>query len=283
MALQAELAKLEAARTDIAKKERQHVVERRKFGEERKTLGEKLSRLEVLEKAQREAKLNPIDFMKATYGDGWYDVIVEAKMSGVPPANVIASEIAKVREEVTKQFTDRDAANAEANKAAAVKREQTARRELAYEAQEFWKANEKEYPIFRRLGDAAAIANTLAQRIETEYHRTSRRDATTGELLAQGRVITHKEAADLVESEILGLAEEAAAHDKYREKLRSKLQPPAPAPTAGGPKLQRTENQQRRTLSNDLTGSTPGRTPAVTPEDRRARAIAAFNQASRKP
>jgi hypothetical protein len=272
----AELAKLEQARRAIEIKERQHVVERRKFAEERetqkKTLGEKLSRLDALEKREREAQINPEGYLKGVYGEKWFDRIMEAKTNGgVPSAEVLAHEIAKAKEEIRKELTDRDEKSKRSSVEAQRQAEAAARQQLHAEMGDFLKANGKEYPVFKRLGADEHVARLLADRIESEYNRTSRRDETSGKLLAPGKILTTKEAADLLESDILGLAEEAAAHEKYQSKLREKLQPPKPPPPAPGG-----SPQQRRTLSNDLTGSTPsGSAPAATDAEKREKALAA--------
>lgn len=282
--IKADLAKLEAARQDIQRKERQHVLERRKFSTEReaekKTWGEKLSRLEALEKAHAQAKINPEAFLREVYGDKWYDTVVAAKLNnGIPTADVLASEISKAEERIEKKFQEREAERAKADAEAIKQRGENARRQLNAEAADFWKANEKDYPIFKRLGDEAAVTKAISQRIESEYYRTEKRDEETGELLVSGRVLTVKEAADAIESEMLAIAEEAIAHDKYKPKFQEKLAPQKQQQVvSGAPKLQRPENQQRRTLSNDLTGSTPGRQPPASPEEKRQRAIARFNE-----
>lgn len=280
----AELAKLDAAKRAIELKERQHVVERRKFSEQReaekKTWGEKLSRLDSLEKMHREAKINPEGFLKSVYGDSWYDTVVAAKLNGgVPTADVLASEIARAKEEIRSEFTAKDAEREKASAEAARQAEADARQQLHSEMREFLKASGKDYPAFRAIGSEEHVATLLARRIESEYKRTERRDETSGKLLMPGKILTTKEAADLLESDLLALAEETAAHEKYQPKLREKLQPKQPPP---GGSSQRPDPQQRRTLSNDLTGSTPGRAPAMTDAERRERALAAINAARSK-
>lgn len=275
----AELAKLDNARRAIELKERSHVVNVRKFSDEKKTIGEKLSRYEQFEKLKANAKLNPEPYFKELLGENYYDRMVELRLGGgAPTADTVAAELAKIEERVEKKFQDRDAEREKASAAASKTQLEGARRQLLSEAAEFWTTNEKEYPIFKRLGDGPRISAMLAQRIEAEYNRSERRDPDTGALLMAGRILTHKEAADLLESDLLAIAEEAAAHDKYRTKLTAKLAPPKqPPPAPGGP------NQQRRTLSNDLTGTTPGRTPPVSDAERRERAIAARNAALKTP
>lgn len=272
-----ELAKLEQARRAIELKERAHVVQVRKFSEERKTLGEKLSEYESYKKEKAQAKVNPAAAAKALWGEKWFEVLSETQIHGVPPAQLIASEIAAAEERVEQRFAKRDE---ESQRQAAEQRRQAeagARQQLNHETTEFVKSNLKDYPVFKAkmFGGEDRVGALLALRIESEYKRTERRDPATGQVVSPGRILTTKEAADLLESDLLGLAEEAAAHEKYQPKLREKLQPPKPPPPAPGGLP-----QQRRTLSNDLTGSTPSGAPQqLTADERRDRAIAARNAA----
>ncbi len=281
--VKADLAKLEMSRRDIEKKERQHVVERRKFSAEReaekKTWGEKLSRLDSLEKAHAQAKMNPEAFLKSVYGDAWYDTVVSAKLNnGVPTADVLASEIAKVEEKLEQKLAAKEAEREKQASEHRAQAAQHARRQLHAEAGQFWEQSGKDFPVVETLGDARQVADILAKRIEATYHRTTQRDEQ-GNVVRDGQIISLKQAAEALENELISIAEKAVGHEKYREKFKGPL---TPAPGSGGngtPKLQRTENQQRRTLSNDLTGSTPGRTPPATDEERRERALAAINAA----
>lgn len=272
-ALKAELAKVEASRRDIEKKERDHVVKVRKFSEEQKTLGAKLTRLSELEKRDQQAKLNPTSFLKGLYGDKWYDVVTEAKLNGVAPADLVQSEIERVREDFEKKLADKDAQAKAEREAEAKTAIEEARASLLGEAKAFVSSASKDYPIFEGYSPDT-MAAILAQRIETEYNKAFDKNKATG---APTLRLSTKEAAELVEQDMLAIAEKAAAHEKYRPKLAEKMKPPTPAPVVGGPRLQRPEPQQRRTLSNDVTGSTPGKAPPVSDDERRQRAIAAFN------
>lgn len=278
-----EMAKLDAARRDIALKERQHVMQVRKFSEEKKAHEASLQKVTQIEKLQAQAKLNPEAFLKSIYGDKWYDVVVESRINGVPPAQLLADEIAKVEEKFEKKFAERDEARTKADADSQKKAIGSARRQLNLEALDFLKAKTSDYPIFAGLGGEVQVAQLLAQRIEAEYNRTEKRDAATGELLQPGRVLSTKEAADALENELLGFAEKAATSEKYRAKLQEKLQPPKQVAKVAEKSPQRPESsQQRRTLSNEMTGSTPGRQPPASREERMQRAIAAYNAQKQK-
>lgn len=276
-AAKAELARVEAARREVEKKEREHVLKTRKLSEEKKTWGEKLSKLAEYEKREKFAKTNPAGYLQSIYGDKWHDVVTEARINGVAPADLVAEAIENVRSEVEQKFAEKEkaaAAEREAQHQAAI---QQTRRTLAANAHAFVTANAKDYPIFE--GEPPEkIAALLAQRIETEYNSQWSKNQATG---ATTIPLSIKQAADLVEQEMLAIAEKAAAHEKYRPKLTERMKPPVPAAPVGA-KSQQVPTQQRRTLSNDVTGSTPGRAAPVSEEDRRQRAIAAFNAARNK-
>lgn len=271
--VKAELERIEAGRRDIERKERAHVQTLRKHAEEKKTLGEKLSRLAELEKREQSAKLNPVAFLKSIYGDGWYDIATKAKLDGIPPADLVASELEKVKEEFHKELSTRDEQAAQA-------RAESARQALAADAHAFVAASGKEYPVFEGY-QPEAIAKLLAQRVESEYNLAYKRNEATG---APTTPISIKAAADLVESELVAIAERVAASEKYRAKLAEKFKPSAPAPAApAAAKPQRPEPQQRHTLSNDLTGTTPSKTAPLSDAERLERAITARDAARKRP
>lgn len=285
--------KFKSLESELAKKNREHIIERRKWSTTQKTeregLSSKLSRLQELEKREQLAKLNPAGYLHGVYGEKWADQLREVMINGVPPADMMASEVQRLRDEFEQKLADKDTDRQKAESEASKRNVEQARRALHFEAADFYKANEKDYPIFKRLGDERAVAATLAQRIESEYHRSEKRDPETNEVVLSGKVLTAKEAADLLEADLLALAEDAVSHEKYRPKFQEKLQPAKQAATVatsasntGGVKQQvdgkqQSSSQQRRTLTNNLTASTPGRTPALTDAERRERALAARN------
>lgn len=241
---------------------------------EREGLGQKMNRLGELEKMHAQAKLNPEAFLKGVYGDDWYDRVIAAKLNGgVPTAGVLADEIAKVEERVEAKWKARDE---EAKQAADAQRQQSqanARRELQSEAAQFWKASATDFPVLEGLGDAGRVSALLAERIESHYHSTVERDEA-GQLVRNGQILSMKQAAEALETQILGLAEKAVAAPKYADRFKPKV--------AVAPAVRPHAEQPRRTLSNDLTGSTPARSAPANESEKRARAIAAF-ESIRKP
>jgi hypothetical protein len=270
----ARLAELEKAHEQ---KKRELIVNRRQWENERKTLSERAAKAAEYEKREAQAKLNPPAYLKSIYGDGWYDKLVEARISGAPPADVIADELARMEEKVEKKFADRDAARAKAEAEAQQQGQTAARRQLTAEASDFYEAKGAEYPILETLGNAENVAAHIAQRIEQEYHRTTVRDAS-GALLRDANVLTSQEAADLIEKDLLAIADRAAGHDKYAGKLRERLTPAKPAVSVAGglkvvPKSQAAKSQQApvEPSSNRTTDS-----------DRTQRALATYEARRRK-
>lgn len=236
-----------------------------------KTWGEKLSKLSEYEKWEQQAKLNPAA-LERLYGEKWYDKIVEAKVSGAPPADMIASEIAKVREELEAKFSARDEARTKSEAAARQSQDAQVRRELHAEGMQFVKTSGADFPALGDLGPPDRVAALLTQRMEQKYNSTVEKDES-GAIVTHGQVMTMREAAEELETEILAITEKAVKHAKYASRFTPSK---SPAAVIGGPVLQQ-PSQQRRTLSNELTASTSRRTPPANENDRRERAIAAFN------
>lgn len=261
-------AKYKQLETEHQKKVREHIIERRKWDGERKSLSERAQKAGEYEKQQANARLNPPEFLKSIYGEQWHEMINEAKLNGVPPGQLIQQEMQKLREE----FEAKDKSRAESEKSAAEQaadeRTESARRSIFADAAEFYRAKASEYPLLARLGGEPKVARTIAQRIESEFH-------------AQGKILTPSEAADLIESEVLDWAREATKHDKYKVKL----QPSGVSPTVATSKQQQGTQQPaaaRRSLTNDITGSTSSTKPPISEKERRERAEAAYDAARRK-
>lgn len=266
----------QAAWEAAEKKARVNANESRKFASDKTGLGAKLTEYEQLkkyradqERLDSQAKLNKAAFLESKFGKDWYDQIVQERINGgAPTADTVALEVAKVEERFKGELDKRD-------QAAAAERAQAEQRSIENELQQFRaeatgfaKANATEYPIFKRLGDEAAIGAQLDAWIRGEHSRT-------------GKVLTFKEAADALESNMLAIAEEALGAEKYRSKLTEKLKPANTSAVGGGPQ-QRSTEAERRTLSNNLTATTPGqKRPYRTDEQRRADAIAAVDALKR--
>lgn len=279
--------KLEA---EHQRKLKEQIIERRKWESDRKTTGERLSKLSELEKREQQARLNPPAYLKSIYGENWHEVVNESKLNGVPPAQLIEAEMAKMREEFEARLKSHDDDGAKRMQAQQQQQLEQARANIRMEAADFYEASGKDFPILERLGDKAAIASTIAQRIEREFHATSQRDEA-GNLLRQGKVLTTKEAAELIESEMLAVAEAALKAEKYKSRLAPKPPDLTAEKKSESLKLKQQQSgqqhvngqQPRKSLSNEITGSTRDEAPArLSPEERRQRALAAFNAARAK-
>lgn len=273
--------KLEA---EHQKKLKEQIIERRKWEADRKTTGERLSKLSELEKREQQARLNPPAYLKSIYGDNWHEVVNESKLNGVPPAQLIEAEMAKMREEFKAELRSRDDDGAKRLQAQQQQQLEQARANIRLEAADFYEASGQDYPILERLGDKAAVAATIAARIEKEFHATSQRDEA-GNLLRQGRVLTTKEAAELIEGEMLAVAEAAMKAEKYKSRFAPKPPDLTPEKKPESLKLKQQQSgqqqvngqQPRKSLSNELTGSTKDEAPTrLTPDERRRRALAAY-------
>ena len=245
---------------------------------EKKTLADRAAKAAEYEKREQMARLDPPGYLKSLYGDDWHTMVNDAKLNGVPPGQLIQAEMQKLRDE----FEAKDRARTEeANKSRESQRDQAteqARRGIFAEAAAFYREKGKEYPILAKLGGDAAVARTIASRIEAEFNKSVEFDEA-GNVSKQGRILTTSEAADLLEAEVLEWVAEAGKHEKYKAKLT-----PVAAPTTVSASLkpQEKKSQARRSITNDITGSTTATKPPTTDRERRERAEAAFNEARAK-
>lgn len=266
------------------KKLKEQIIERRKWDADRKTTGERLSKLSELEKREQQARLNPPEFLKGIYGDNWHEIVNESKINGVPPAQLLQAEMDKMREEFEAKLRARDEEGTKSLQAQQQQALEQARYNIRLAADEFYSTSAAEYPILERIGDKAAVAAKLAQRIEKEFRSSIQYDEA-GNLVKQGKVMTAREAADVIEGEMLADAE----HAFHAQKYKSRFAPKAPDLTAEKKseslklKQQPTSQQQssgqqpRKSLSNEITGSTKDDAPTrLTPDERRRRALAAY-------
>lgn len=261
-------AKYKALEAEHQKKQREQIIERRKWDGERKTSGERLTKLEQLEKREQSAKVNPVGYLKSVYGEDWQKIINEAALTGATPAQLVQESIDKLREE----FEAKDKSRAEeSTKAAETQRQQAqdnARQTIFAESAAWYRAKASEFPLLAKIGAEPAVARTMAQRIEHEFNKT-------------GKILTAAEAAELIEGDVLEWAREATKHEKYKAKLQ-----PAPASSTVAPSKQQQGTQQpaaaRRSITNDITGSTSPAKPPASDKERLARATAAWDAAKAK-
>ena len=230
---------------------------------EKKTWGEKLSQVERFEKLKANAKLNPEPLLKEVLGDKYYELITEHRLNGgAPPAQIVAAEIEKIREEMNGKLSERDEAlrkereerAAEAKKAG----ESAQAQQVVGYISDFWTKNVGDYPAIEAEGHPPEkIAAMIAAEVRREFDATSEVDEE-GNVVKPGKA-DPKGVADRWEASLLFRAKRISALPKYAAAVpKSEAQP------------------QRRTLSNDLTGSTAAEKPtAMTPEQLRLKALEA--------
>lgn len=268
-------------KTKYELKTKELITQRRRWEAAMKETNTKLAKLpeyekklQEFEKTQKNALRNPTAFLQSVYGEGWYEKVIEAKINGVAPAELMAQEMEKMEARFEAKFAEKEGAQTKAQEEAAKKSEEQARRGLFNEAAQFAQTNLKEYPIFEKLGSPQNIAKTIAQRIETEFFKSIQKDEE-GNITRQGKILSVKEAADLVESELLDLATSAFSHEKYKPKFSpAKAVVVDPKASKAGATLAKA----RKTLSNDIGATTQvAKKAPVSDKERRDRAIAAFN------
>jgi hypothetical protein len=279
-------AKLAAREAAIEKREKAFGAELNKFKDTNKGLGAKLSEYEQLKKEVPELrkyreeseqrkqlrKLNPIAALEEDFGKDWADKVTSLRVNGVPPVDLVASVVQQLKSEFKAELDARDAKTAEATTAAEHAQIDETRAMVAGNASRWYEQNAKDYPVFERLGDAARIGQILGQRIEAEFQRT-------------GKLLTDKEAADLLEGDMLGIVEAAVKADKYKSKLQGGEKPAnvsdASGSVSGDGRTGSTTQPgvTRRTLDNSMTASTSGRAPPRSDAEREQRAMEAFNAA----
>lgn len=262
-------AKYKTLETEHQKKVREHIVERRKWEGDRKALTEKAAKADAYEKREASARLNPAAYLKELYGEQWHEMVTEAKINGVAPAALVQQEMQKLRDELAEKDRARAEEGTKAQESAREQSEQQARQSIFAESAAWYREKATEFPLLAKLGTEPAVARIMAQRIESEFHAT-------------GKVLKTSEVAELIEGEVLEWAREAGKHEKYKPKL----QPPAASSTVNGSKQQQGQPQQpaapRRSITNDITGSTSPRKPPTSDKERLARATAAFDAVKAK-
>lgn len=264
-ALRLEVARTKKASDALAMKQQ------RAHAEEKKTFGEKLSRLSELEKQDAQFKLNKTAYLEAKLGKDWYDQIVAEKINGgAPTADIVASELAKMEEKFEAKLAAKDAEQRKAQDAAQAQAVTQAERQLAAEGGQFFKSKSADFPLVADLGTPEQVGAELARRLKTHFHATTQRDES-GQILMDGEILSLQKIAESWEGSLVALAKKAAAHAKYAEQFKPNAAPKSAA-----------QPVERRTLSNDLTGSTPSREPPRSDAERRERALNAWQNA-RKP
>jgi hypothetical protein len=268
-------AQLNAREEAIKAREAKYQNELKKNASEKSGLGAKLSEhskmagalkaLGITVEDLESARVNSPGFLGKLYGEKYQEVVNSAAINGVPPADLIASELRRMSADFERRLEERDAKAAEATKTASQQQFEQMRNETVNACADFYNKGAAEYPVFKKLGDAQRVGEMLTARIEM--------------FAKQGKEISIKEAADGLEGDVLGLLDEAIQHEKYKGRLQSKANPATVSESSGS---QGVQSSTRRTLSNNLTATTTGKAPPRSDEERFQRSMEAFNSARAK-
>jgi hypothetical protein len=242
----------------IAKKERAMVegqralkAERAKFAEEQAKHVETLKEAERIRELKANAKSNPVAYLSEVFGPNWYEVATNIKLNGgkVTPELIHAA----VKDEISglKKELAADSAKSAADEKARAQAEYNDMLErFRDDAMAHTKKHADKFELIN-LYDEHGLVPAL---IEENYRKTK-------------RLMTTDEAAELVEKHLEEQVQKAQASKKFQSK--------APSPAQGDSK--RIDSAQPRTLTNDMTASTPSvSSPAKTEAERMARALAAL-------
>ncbi len=267
------------AKVDIAdKKLRVNAIEMKKFSEDKKGIGAKLSEHGKMAKAFEAAGLSPDDLMhfktvpwpalKKALGDGFYDKLVEHRISGgTMTADEVMAVVERGKSDVRSEFTREQEEAKAATEKRAKEQMESARAELTQDATAFLETSWADYPIFEEH-PREAVAQAIVRYQEQEWKKT-------------GKVITAKEASDGLEAIEIARAERMAGIPKYASKLTEKLKPVTVAPVGGSRGTPGSTQSERRTLSNDLTATTPQAKRTARSDEERMRAILALDLSRR--
>ena len=259
-------AKYRALEAEHNKRTKEHVIERRKWEADRKAVAAEREELASLKKREAHAKTNPSAYLKSLYGENWQQLVSEAGLTGSTPAQLVQESMDALRAEFeAKEKAREDSAQKEREQGRNAQVEQ-ARRGLFADAAAWYRAKSDEYPLLKKLGPETTVARTIANRIEAEFTKSHETD-DEGNVVKRGTILTESQAADLIESEVLEWAAEAGKHEKYK----AKLQPASASGNVAPSKQQGATSQQppRRSVTNDITGSTEATKPPANEKERR--------------
>lgn len=222
--------------------------------------GKELEAREAQVKAFEEAKANK-DYSKAaeiiglSYEEWTQYLLNDNKPTPELQAKDALSEVEKLRNELAEKEKK---AEEDRKKAAEEEYNQTVI-EFKQEVNDFLLTNKAEYELIATTGTQEVVLAVIEQHFQ----------ATSKE--GNPKVLSIKEAADLVEADLLEKAKKAAAISKVLAK---------PTPPSGTKEeiKQPTSAQQPRTLTSTMTSSSGPSSPALTEEDRIKRALAKLDK-----
>lgn len=234
--------------------------EMQRVAQERQALAREKAEIDEFKKRQALASVDPDAFLKPVYGDKWYEALTKAKLG-----DDSSLAIKQLREEFESRFKEQQAqaqqeqAQRETQlaeeKQKAEEEARVALEEYRNEATSFVKEKADDYQVINALGLEAAIT----EKTQTHYAQTK-------------KILTHKEAADLLESELDKAVEKVLATKKWTERL-GKQEPPKPAaPQFGSPR------SAPSTIDNGMRAGAAPQNQRPTREEKLQRAMARLDQ-----
>lgn len=258
------LAELDKRARRVAKEAQQLSAERAKFKSE-------AAEFEQWKQVQADKRRNPDKYLRADYGENYYDLITKLKVEGAVPADLIASEMDERFKSVEQKLAEKQA---ELDK----KLSDYQAQELRAESQKYLdsavahaKANADKYKLLNHFGEADSVAREIQQHFAKTTKQLPDGSVEPGELLSP------EAAAEAIEKRIADIA------GKFKAYFEAEAAKTAPAPQKGksvsteftqfAPK--RTEPTQRRESSTPTDGEW---TPPKNDRERLQRAYAAGEQ-----
>lgn len=261
------IVELEGQMKRLTQERMTFAAERRAWKQEmQKREGEmssKLSEYEAWQKQREDRNRNPAKYLKAEYGEDWYDKLSKVQLDGTPPAALIASELdERVGKEVAairKEFADYKAEVERKEQERAAAENNSRQESYLAQAVAYLKGAEDKYPFVHAFGQVENIPSVILA-----HERDTRSVDENGETLP-GEVLTFEAASQKMEQHLKQKYEAAA--QRITPKAATQTQPQSNT---------RTPDVPRRTLSTRLTGQTQPSIPRPETEaERRKRAIAA--------
>jgi len=255
----AELADATNRFRQVAREEARIQAQRRELKAQQAEYEKLRAQVAEIDKAKAEAKRDPLAFMEKhglTYDDVTQFVLNDKRPTPSLEVKEVREELESIRAEIREREEAAAAERREAEEAAEVARRESYAatiNEFKEDLGEFIKGKGEEYELINLWGEHELVYNTIEQ-----YHART------------GKILTMKEAADVVEAHLLDTAEKATATKKLLARMSAKKDSEG---------QRKAEPAQPRTMTGELTPSTPAYSSdaaARSEKDRMARALRAL-------
>jgi hypothetical protein len=252
---EAKEARLAAAKLREARKAEQGALNKlREAKNIQARLKQQYAEIEALKQAQAEAKINPDAYLRKLYGDDWYDQLTQYRLQGGTPPVAMAMQAVEQKleaklQELGKQVTD-TRAQFDARQDADDERTEQA---FNIQAADYVKTNADKYEFTNLYGQqdqVPALIKLEWQKAVAKYEEA----LAAGETPEEPKLMSIVDAADRVEKYYEDLVAKSAATKKWQAKQAAVATPAGPGP---------------RTLTNDMTASTPNTVSGMLSEEQR--------------